>query len=105
MTTIEKILFNAAKQAITSRRLMRGALSLFEARLEDELVRKDPLNHPAFVQQEKSRWIASILRGSCRNLDRGYISQQYLQKALENFFPLFTRHTSGEMASPNLELA
>ncbi len=99
MTKMERILFNAVKTAITSKRLRRGAVGIFESKLEDLLVRKDPLQHPAFIQEEKLRWISSILRGSCRNLDRGYISSDYLQKALINFFPLFTRHTSEENAA------
>jgi len=97
MTRIERVLFNAVRTAITSKRLRRGALALFEARLEDVLLHKDWLNHPRFMQEEKMRWVSSILRGSCRNLDRGYISSDYLQKALDVFFPLFTRHTDREM--------
>lgn len=99
MTKMEQILFNAVKSAITTRGLRRGALAVFESRLEDVLLRKDPLNHPKFVQGEKVRWISSILRGTCRNLDRETISVEYLKKALNVFFPLFTRHTSTGMAA------
>jgi MoaA/NifB/PqqE/SkfB family radical SAM enzyme len=98
MTAVERILFHAVKTAITSKTLRRGAVGLFEARLEEDLVRCDPLNRARFMQEQKCQWIVSLLRGVCRNLDRGYISSEYLQKALERFFPLFTRNTDSEMA-------
>jgi len=98
MNRMERVLFNAIRIAITNGRLRRRAMSRFEARLEHMVMHEDPMDHPDFMQEEKFRWLTSILRGSCRNLDRGIISEDFLHKALELFFPLFTRFSSGEAA-------